>query len=91
MESFDSLEPPAKKKPKKFYEKTRVFQDTWACHFPWAKPIIGDDGSVCQVRCTIYIKILGKPKLLAPNFDTLQKHTGRQKAIVPNLGVAIGD
>ncbi len=71
MESLDFLEPLAKKKPKRFYEKTCVFQDTWACHFPWAKPIIGDDGLVSQVQCTIYSKILRKPKLLAPNFDTL--------------------
>jgi hypothetical protein len=68
MESLNSFEPPAKKKPKRFYEKPRVFQDIWACHFPWAKPI-GDDGLVSQVQCIIYSKILGKPKLLAPNFQ----------------------
>jgi hypothetical protein len=53
--------------------------------------IIGNDGLVSQVRCTIYNKILGKPKLLAPKLDTLQKHFGCQKEIVFSLGVAIGD
>jgi hypothetical protein len=91
MESSNSFVPPAKKKPKRFYEKTRVFQHTWACHFPWAKPIIGDNGLVSQVRCTIYNKIFKKPKLLALNFDMLQKHAGCRKAIVPSLGVVVGD
>lgn len=53
--------------------------------------IIGDDGLVSQVWCTIYSKILRKPKLLAPKLDTLQKHFGRRKVIVLSLGVAIGD
>ncbi len=33
MESLNSLEPLVEKKPKRFYEKTRVFQNTRACHF----------------------------------------------------------
>jgi len=65
--------------------KKLVFQDTWA------KPIIGDDALVSQVRCTIYNKILRKPKFLAPKFDTLHKHIGRRKATIPSLGVAIGE
>jgi len=35
---------PLEKKLHRFYEKTCVFQDTWACYFPWAKAIVGDDG-----------------------------------------------
>jgi hypothetical protein len=49
MEPLNFFEPPAEKKPKRSYEKTCVFQDTWAYHFSWAKPIIGDDGLVSQV------------------------------------------
>jgi hypothetical protein len=48
MEPLDSLKPLAKKKPRRFYEKNRVFQNTWACCFPWAKLLIGDDGLVSQ-------------------------------------------
>jgi hypothetical protein len=33
----------------KSYEKTRVFQDTSACCFPWAEAVIRDDGLVSQV------------------------------------------
>ncbi len=43
MEALNSLEPPTEKIPKRFYEKTRVFQDTWA------KPTVGDDGLIFQV------------------------------------------
>ncbi len=66
-----------------------MFQDTWACHFPWVELVIGDDGLVFQVRCTICNKILGKPKLLAPKLDMLQKHVGRQKAIVPTIAMML--
>jgi hypothetical protein len=58
----------------RFYEKSRVFKNMWVCHFLWAELIIGDDGLVSQVRCTICSKIEGKPKLLAPKLDMLQKH-----------------
>jgi hypothetical protein len=30
----------------RFYAKSCVFQYTWACQFPWAKLVIGDDGLV---------------------------------------------
>jgi hypothetical protein len=58
---------PLKKKPQKSYEKTRVFQNTWACHFPWAEAIVGEDGLVAQVQCKICNNIEGKPKLLTPS------------------------
>jgi hypothetical protein len=41
---------PFEKKSRRFYEKTCVFQETWACCFPWAKAIVGEDGLVAQVR-----------------------------------------
>jgi len=44
-EHFDVFEP-LEKKPKRSYKKTCVFQDTWACHFPWAKSIVGGNGLV---------------------------------------------
>jgi len=31
-------------KTKIFYAKNRVFQDAWACQFPWAELIVGEDG-----------------------------------------------
>jgi len=37
---------PLEKKPRRFYEKTRVFQDTWACRFPWVEANVGEDGLV---------------------------------------------
>ncbi len=33
-------------KPRRSYEKTCVFQDTWACHFPLVEAIVGEDGLV---------------------------------------------
>jgi hypothetical protein len=51
MEPLDFLELTTKKKPKRFYEKTCEFQDTWACHFPWAKLVIGDDGFSSSMHC----------------------------------------
>jgi len=47
-EPFEFVEP-FEKKPKRSYEKTRVFQDTWACHFPWVEIVVGEDGLVAQV------------------------------------------
>jgi hypothetical protein len=72
-------------------KKLVCFKDTWAYHFPWAEPVVGDDGLVSQVRCTVYSKFSKKPELLAPKFDMLHMHVGHRKAIVPSLGVVIGD
>jgi hypothetical protein len=46
---------------------------------------------VSQVRCTVYNKFLGKPKLMDSKLDTLHMHTGHWKAFAPGLGVAISD
>jgi hypothetical protein len=40
---------PFEKKPRRSYEKTCVFQDMWACYFPWVEAIVGEDGLVAQV------------------------------------------
>ncbi len=37
---------PLEKKPQRSYEKTHVFQDMWAYHFPWVKIVVGEDGLV---------------------------------------------
>ncbi len=82
---------PFEKKPRRSYEKTRVFQDMWACRFPWVEAIVGEDGLVAQVRCKICGNIEGKPKLLTPKLDTLQKHVGRCKATILNFDIVVGD
>lgn len=41
------------KKRKRSYEFNCHFQDNWAQKLPWAKPVIGEDGSMTQVKCTI--------------------------------------
>jgi hypothetical protein len=44
-ESVEFVEP-FEKKPRRSYEKTCVFQDMWACHFPWVEAIVGENGLV---------------------------------------------
>jgi hypothetical protein len=80
---------PLKKNPRRSYEKTHVFQDTWACRFPWAEIVVGEDGMVAQVWCKICNNIEGKPKLLAPKFDTLKKHVERHKATIHSSDIVI--
>ncbi len=63
----------------------------WACRFPWAKTIVGEDGLVTQVRCKICSNIEGKPKLLALKFNTLHKHVGCCKATIPSSGIVVED
>ncbi len=41
-----------------------MFSNTWVCDFPWVESIVGDDGLVTQVQCTICNKIEGKAKML---------------------------
>jgi hypothetical protein len=37
---------PLEKNPRRSYENTRVFQDTWACPFLWVEIVVGEDGLV---------------------------------------------
>ncbi len=30
-----------------------MFQDTWACSFPWVEIVVGEDGLVTHVQCKI--------------------------------------
>jgi hypothetical protein len=78
---------PLEKKPWRSYEKTRVFQDMRACHFPWAEVVVGEDGLVAHVQCKICNNIEGKPKLLTPKLDTFYKHVGRHKATIPSFNI----
>lgn len=64
------------------YEKNRQFQDAWAARFPWAESVLGSDGRVAQVRCTVCSEVEGREKLLIPKLDSLWKHSGRRRAIV---------
>jgi len=89
-EPFEFVEP-FEKKPQRSYEKTRVFQDTWACHFPWVEIVVGEDGLVAQVWCKICSNIEGKTKLLTPKFDTLQKHVRHCKATIPSSNIVVED
>jgi hypothetical protein len=45
--------------------------------------MVGLDGKVC-------IKIEGKKKLLAPKWDALQKHGGRNKVLIALLICRVG-
>ena len=68
------------KLPKKNYDTTRKFQDTWAARLSWAEVFRGSDGLLEYVKCTICTQITGKPKILRPKWDTLSKHGNKRKA-----------
>ena len=68
------------KLPKKNYDTTRKFQDTWAAHLPWAEVFRGSNRLLEYVKCIVCTQIIGKPKILRPKWDTLSKHVGKHKA-----------
>jgi hypothetical protein len=61
----------------------------WACYFPWAETIVGEDGLVANVQCKFCNNIERKPKLLAPKFNKFHKHVGCCKATLPNSNIVI--
>ncbi len=84
---------PLLKKPKKSYDKYRVFQDTWAKRFPWVQLVLE---SISQkfVKQTLWHQNFKwsllfhnwkKDNFFPPTLDTLQKHVGCCKAIVATL------
>lgn len=75
VEGKKSLE--AAKKRKWSYELNRHFQDNWAQKLPWAEAVIGADGSMSQVKCTICLAMFGQTKLLSVKLDNMWKHAGR--------------
>ncbi len=81
---------PLLKKPKKSYDKHKVFQDTWATRFPWVQLVLGstsqyklfDTKTLSEVYCSTIGK---KDKFFPRKLDTLQKHVGCHKTIVATL------
>jgi hypothetical protein len=73
------------------YEHNRHWQDSWAARLPWAESVLGRDGHVTQVRCTVCSKVEGCEKLLAPKIDSLWKHAGRRRALTSIGTVKQGD
>lgn len=79
--SDDEFVPDVKEKvPKKNYDATRKFQETWSAKLPWAELFRGSDGLYESVKCVVCSQITGKPKILGPKWDTLVKHSGKRKA-----------
>ena len=66
--------------PKKNYDATRKFQETWVACLPWAELFRGSDGLFEYVKCIVCTQITGKQKILTPKWDTLTKHGGKRKA-----------
>jgi hypothetical protein len=63
----------------------------WAYQFPWSKLVVGEDGLVFQIKCTICNKIKGKLKMLIPKQNMFHKHVGHWKVLVLSPSVVIGD
>jgi hypothetical protein len=84
---------PTAKRWKKNYDKTRKFQLEWSAKLPWAEGVLLEDGRLHMVRCRACTAVDGREKLLAPKWDTLCKHEGRQWAQADNAlqGVKKGD
>ena len=62
------------------YDANRHFQDHWAARLPWAEPELDSDGVLVAVKCTVCSVINGKPKLIVPKWDNLEKHMGKRRA-----------
>jgi hypothetical protein len=69
------------RKRKKNYKLNCHFQDFWAAKLPWAKGVVGADGRITQVYCTICIDIEGREKLLVSKINSLYKHASRRRAL----------
>ncbi len=84
---------PLLKKPKKSYDKYKVFQDTWAKRFPWVQLVLGSTSQnfVKQTlwhqnfKLSLLLHNRKKDNFFPPMLDTLQKHVGCHKAIVATL------
>jgi hypothetical protein len=67
------------KKPKKSYEASRKFQDSWAVKPPWVKMVVSVNGKYEGV-VSICSDVMGIDEILAPKWDTWKKHGGQHKA-----------
>jgi hypothetical protein len=74
------------------YDSNRQFQDVWAAKLPWAEPHLDGEGVLVAVNCKICSAINGKPKLIVPKWDNLEKHMGKRRALVdlPKKGAKKG-
>jgi hypothetical protein len=73
------------KKRKKVYELNLKFQDFQVAKLQWAKSVVSENMFVTHVQCKIFTKVIGKEKLLTPEFDYFYKHVGTKKILPPCL------
>jgi hypothetical protein len=52
---------------------------------PWAQPELGTNDVLVAVKCSVYSIVNGKPKLIVPKWDNLEKNMGKQRALVDLL------
>jgi hypothetical protein len=64
------------------YDSNRQFHDVWAAKLPWAEPHLDGEGMLVAMNCKICSAINGKPKLIVPKWDNLEKHMGKRRALV---------
>lgn len=51
----------------------------WVAKLPWAKSMVEHNKKFNMVCYKVFGKVDGIQKLLIPKFDSLQKHSSRQK------------
>jgi hypothetical protein len=73
----DPVEPPSKKTKRRHYDRTRRYHIEWSAKHAWAVPFIDD--SHHYVKCAICTTMDGRPCIMMPKIDTLQKHEGQRK------------
>jgi hypothetical protein len=78
------------KKPKRSYDKSRIFQDSWAAMFLWEKLVLGEDSQISLVKCMICSVVEGKNKFLSLKLGILQKHVGKKKQLLFVLELMLG-
>jgi hypothetical protein len=62
------------------YDVTKQFQDKWIIKLLWVELYIRKDGSLCIVKCRIYVEVEGMNKLLACKWDLFFcKHASCEK------------
>jgi hypothetical protein len=92
---FESFNPtahePLAKKPKRFYDKFQIIQDSWVAKFPCAELVLGKDFQISLVKSMICLVVEGKDKFLLSNLDIFHKHVGWKKLFVTFVGIVIRD
>ena len=49
---------------------------------PWAELHLDAEGVLVAVNCKVCSTIKGKPKLIVPKWNNLEKHIGKRRAVV---------